>query len=114
MTGQVKEEVLTRFGELGLRVSNGCVSLSPGLLPLSEVVPHDNAGTLLGRFTFCSVTMTVARGELDGVDVVRYDGTRSTEMASSSRPVSRRTVRPERLDPRVEWTIGPRRMTLLS
>jgi len=32
MTGQVKEEVLSRFGELGLAVRNGTVRFEPGLL----------------------------------------------------------------------------------
>jgi len=32
MTGQVKEEVLSRFGELGVRVQNGTVRFDPGLL----------------------------------------------------------------------------------
>jgi len=32
MTGQVKEEVLTRFGELGVRVSEGAVKFDPCLL----------------------------------------------------------------------------------
>jgi hypothetical protein len=32
MTGQVKEEVLTRFGELGVRVRDGAVHFEPGLL----------------------------------------------------------------------------------
>jgi hypothetical protein len=32
MTGQVKEEVLSRFGELGLRVAGGAVRFDPGLL----------------------------------------------------------------------------------
>ncbi len=32
MTGQVKEEVLCRFAELGVRVSDGIVSFDPGLL----------------------------------------------------------------------------------
>ena len=36
MTGQVKEEVLTRFGELGIRVSNGAVRISPNLLRRRE------------------------------------------------------------------------------
>ena len=38
MTGQVKEEVLTRFGELGLRVSGGTVSFEPALLRKREFV----------------------------------------------------------------------------
>jgi hypothetical protein len=36
MTGQVKEEVLTRFGELGLRVADGEVRFNPGLLRTRE------------------------------------------------------------------------------
>jgi hypothetical protein len=36
MTGQVKEEVLTRFGELGLRVSGGEVHFDPRLLRARE------------------------------------------------------------------------------
>ena len=36
MTGQVKEEILCRFGELGVRVSDGSVSFNPELLRASE------------------------------------------------------------------------------
>jgi hypothetical protein len=32
MTGQVKEEILTRFGELGVRVRDGAISIEPALL----------------------------------------------------------------------------------
>jgi hypothetical protein len=38
MTGQVKEEVLTRFGELGIRVSGGVVHFKPDLLRSREFV----------------------------------------------------------------------------
>jgi hypothetical protein len=36
MTGQVKEEVLSRFGELGVRVNDGKVHFDPGLLRTVE------------------------------------------------------------------------------
>jgi len=36
MTGQVKEEVLSRFGELGVRVANGMVRFQPDLLRRRE------------------------------------------------------------------------------
>ncbi|XOV86428.1 MAG: hypothetical protein ACFHX7_15850 [Pseudomonadota bacterium] len=36
MTGQVKEEVLTRFGELGIRIRAGQVEIDPGLLRKQE------------------------------------------------------------------------------
>jgi hypothetical protein len=36
MTGQVKEEILTRFGELGVRISEGSVDFNPELLRACE------------------------------------------------------------------------------
>ena len=36
MTGQVKEEVLSRFGELGVRIRDGAVTFEPSLLRRSE------------------------------------------------------------------------------
>ncbi len=100
MTGQVKEEMLTRLGELGVRVRNGQILLSPGLLPLSEVVP--------ATFTMCSVPMTIGRGEADGVDVVRADG---TDMARDSLELtpgeSADLFTRSGTIARVEWTIGP-------
>ena len=36
MTGQVKEEVLTRMGELGVRIEHGCVRFEPVLLKRHE------------------------------------------------------------------------------
>ncbi|GLX81075.1 hypothetical protein [Thalassotalea eurytherma] len=43
MTGQVKEEVLTRFGELGIRVNQGQVNFEPSLLRQCEFSsqPHE-------------------------------------------------------------------------
>jgi hypothetical protein len=38
MTGQVKEEILTRFGELGARVAGGRVTFDLGLLRARELV----------------------------------------------------------------------------
>ena len=38
MTGQVKEEILTRFGELGVRVADGAVRFSPNLLRAREFI----------------------------------------------------------------------------
>ena len=36
MTGQVKEELLSRFGELGVRVNHGAISFQPALLRAQE------------------------------------------------------------------------------
>jgi hypothetical protein len=90
MTGQVKEEILTRFGELGVRVSDGRVRLQPTLLRPQEFLREpgefrylDLAGAWQAltvpadglAFTWCQVpivyrlvdrgppTMTVDRGD---------------------------------------------------
>jgi len=50
MTGQVKEEVITRWGELGVSVSNGIVSFAPRMLRTQE---FHSQGTL--SFSWCAV-----------------------------------------------------------
>ncbi|WP_354623844.1 hypothetical protein [Psychromonas sp. MME2] len=42
MTGQVKEEILTRFGELGLLVKNGQIYFQPSLLKQSEFLVDES------------------------------------------------------------------------
>ena len=57
MTGQVKEEVLTRWGELGIDIVNGCASFGPKILKKSEFFSKgDAAGTL--SFTWCGTLVT--------------------------------------------------------
>ncbi|MCR5764215.1 MAG: hypothetical protein K6G00_12620 [Treponema sp.] len=53
MTGQVKEEVLTRWGELGISIESGIASFNPVLLKKSEIKKD---GTL--SFTWCGVPVT--------------------------------------------------------
>ena len=48
MTGQVKEEVLNRWGELGVDIENGQACFNPLILKKSEFFED---GTL--RFTWC-------------------------------------------------------------
>ncbi|MDG1065271.1 MAG: hypothetical protein P8O91_03560 [Luminiphilus sp.] len=43
MTGQVKEEVLTRLAELGVNVANGCVSFIPSTLRRRELLTESAA-----------------------------------------------------------------------
>jgi hypothetical protein len=80
MTGQVKEEILTRFGELGVIVDNGTVRLHPVLLRRAEFFDEEStfhyydifgekrsidmpAGAL--AFTFCQVPViySITSGE---------------------------------------------------
>ncbi|KQY23082.1 hypothetical protein ASD16_10885 [Cellulomonas sp. Root485] len=109
MTGQVKEEILTRLGELGLRVEGGRVVVRPGLLRAGEwtTTPttftyHDvtqqehrvalPAGSL--AFTFCQVpvvyrradgpgaTPTVVAHLSDGSSVCGVDGTLDADVSA--------------------------------
>ena len=70
MTGQVKEGVLARLGELGLRTGAGTIRLDLGLLPDDEV--FDELGT--ASLTFCAVPVTISRGAVDEVICVWTDG----------------------------------------
>ena len=77
MTGQVKEEILTRFGELGVRVSDGGIRFVPRLLRPQEFVEQsrslryldiDNNWVTAGvperglGFTWCQVPIVYALG----------------------------------------------------
>jgi hypothetical protein len=89
MTGQVKEDVIGRIGELGLAVADGRIHFRPELVRGVEFrstpgvlhhvdltgaarelpVPADAYG-----FTFCQVPVLVRRGGTAGVTVVAADG----------------------------------------
>ncbi len=58
MTGQVKEEILARWGELGLRFESGQIRFDPVLLDAHEV--PDDAGAL--SFTLNRVPYSIRRG----------------------------------------------------
>ena len=68
MTGHVKELVITRFGELGIRTVGGGISLSPGLLERDQVLDLED-----GRadFTYCGVAFRITAGEHEQVAVRR-------------------------------------------
>jgi hypothetical protein len=67
MTGQVKEEVITRFGELGVRVQDGCVHFDP-----TQLRAEDLANGAL-RFTFCGTPIEFVRGQ-SGLQLTAADG----------------------------------------
>jgi hypothetical protein len=90
MTGQVKEEILTRLGELGVSVEAGAVHFQPRLLRDEEFLPAPAefqwfsadglrrtmtlpAGSL--AFTFCQVPVVYERSEADPwIRVMLNDG----------------------------------------
>ena len=69
MTGQVKEEILTRWGELGLRMRGGLLHFQPVLLDQAELP----AGAEL-TFTRQRVPYTYRRGSATTLRVLTADG----------------------------------------
>jgi hypothetical protein len=73
MTGQVKEDILSRFMELGLTVKNGCIGFLPNFLHLSEFFA-DADGLRKLKFTYCSVPITYTLGETDFLKIKMQSG----------------------------------------
>jgi len=88
MTGQVKEEILTRFGELGVTIDGGRLRFAPQLLDDAEFGAADEFAIvgLDGRqraiavpqgglaFTFCQVPVTYGPATEASVEVEYADG----------------------------------------
>ena len=71
MTGQVKEDILCRFGELGVRVQQGQVSFRPTLLRDDEFLPD---GTL--SFSYCGAHIIYKKGHGEGLTLSTADSAR--------------------------------------
>lgn len=84
MTGQVKEELLTRMGELGVQIRNGQISFCPRLLdpqewnpvaPVFHYVDHDGTPRQLQlppdalAFTLCQTPVVYVRGNSAQISV---------------------------------------------
>ena len=68
MTGQVKEDIICRFGELGVRVRDGRVSFRPTLLSENEYLPD---GTL--EFSYCGARVRYERNGGGGLELSSAD-----------------------------------------
>ncbi len=90
MTGQVKEDILSRFGELGVFVVDGCLQFNPCLLRKDEFTTEDRMfryvtlnkehkmfappiGSLC--FTFCQVPIVYRIADNTYMEIERTDGT---------------------------------------
>lgn len=91
MTGQVKEEIITRFGELGLNIVDGIISINPKLLKISEFLSQpesfkfenvfgDSVVKVIEKeclaFTYCQVPFIYQmthEGEME-ISIVMKDG----------------------------------------
>ena len=86
MTGQVKEEVVTRFAELGLVVANARIRFEPTMILDDQWRKETNDFA----FTFCGVEFRVTRGGGAGIEIVEAGGgTRSEGSLELSKADSR-------------------------
>jgi hypothetical protein len=98
MTGQVKEEILTRFGELGVSVKSGMLNFKPALLRRDEYLPEASEFTYIDganelrrvpipanslAFTVCQTPIVYFLGDSAKIDV-RYPDGRTVTIPGSS------------------------------
>ena len=89
MTGQVKEDILSRFGELGVRVSDGALGFDPTILHAEEFltepkqfnyinVANQTASIDLPKdslaFTYCQVPIIYKKSTESAIEVVLHSG----------------------------------------
>jgi hypothetical protein len=77
MTGQVKEDILSRYMELGIKVENGRIHFHRNLLDKNEFIPTSNGGSELS-FTYCSIPFVYLQDGKTGTEVQFTNG--STEV----------------------------------
>lgn len=70
MTGQVKEDLLNRFFELGIRVNNGKLSVVTDMLQKAEFIKNEYIS-----FTYCSVPFEYVLDSKKGMEVIFADNT---------------------------------------
>jgi hypothetical protein len=93
MTGQVKEDILSRFGELGVFVKNGKLSFNPRLLHTKEflkapqtftynAIDKQTKNILLEKdslcFTYCQIPIIYKLSDKENLDVVFNNGKSET------------------------------------
>jgi len=87
MTGQVKEDVIARFGELGVIISGGCVLFNPRLLTDEEFLESEKDWNINGQvlklskgelgFSMCSTPVIYSQGNSPSITVVLSGGERT-------------------------------------
>ena len=93
MTGQVKEDILSRFGELGVFVENGLIHFNPCLLRKSEFLLEDKIHRYFNVsqerkelsisknslcFTYCQVPVIYHLGNAERITVVHVNQKQET------------------------------------
>ena len=89
MTGQVKEDVISRFGELGVEVSNGTISFNPEMLRNQEFLTKNETFRYVNLskenieidvnknslcFTYCQVPIIYTKSSSKKITIDFIDG----------------------------------------
>ena len=89
MTGQVKEDILSRFGELGVRVSDGALGFDPTILHAEEFLTEPKQFNYINvanqtasidlpidslAFTYCQVPIIYKKSTEPAIEVVLHSG----------------------------------------
>jgi hypothetical protein len=90
MTGQVKEDIINRWAELGVLVKQGIISFEPSIMNKEELLDTEQSFDYFDQkgnkksltvakgslaFTYCQVPVVYATGNESKIEVVRPDGT---------------------------------------
>jgi len=78
MTGQVKEDIISRFFELGIVISKGCLSVEPIILNFEEFIQPDTSSQSeyicpYLSFTYCSVPFVYLQDDKSGMEINYLD-----------------------------------------
>jgi len=107
MTGQVKEDYIARFGELGVNVKNGCVSFKPNLLKQSEFLTKRdefNFYNILGAkttipleknslaFTYIQIPIIYTLSDKDQITITLKNDERKTINGTELKPDISRSI----------------------
>ncbi|MFO1476749.1 MAG: hypothetical protein U1F98_08870 [Verrucomicrobiota bacterium] len=98
LTGQVKEDILCRWGELGVFVRGGRIQFNPALLQREEFRPGNQLS-----FTICGIPVVYQLSKAPGITIVLADGSRKIQSGLEldeqvSRSIFQRSGRVARLE----------------
>ncbi len=74
MTGQVKEDIISRMKELGVQIDNGTISFRPYLLKDEEYIKPNSGGEAYLSFTVCGVPVEYRSGRENRIVVKKNGG----------------------------------------
>ena len=93
MTGQVKEDILSRFGELGVFIKEGVLHFNPCLLRKDEFLTHPKTFNYVNvhfehktielkenslAFTFCQIPVVYQLSESSSIEIFDSQGNSKT------------------------------------